>query len=572
MNEKDNVERSETATSQGTPATKKKRHNRNKNNKSFPKREGKRDSSSRQSSGPSADHRDDGVNDPRMGSATNSNAMNDIAWYNRYPELLRSASKVPFMMRPGMSIGHGRFGSSEAQFVPIPGVMRIEYQAAVGTSTNSLSPVSACARGVYDQIRDAYSGNLQTQPADLFMYMMHLCQFRAYIAWLKRIYGVINFYTPFNRYAPVKLFSAMFPDSMQFYVNRRGRFDEWVADKNSLLSCINQLVYMANKYIAPADMAVFSRQRWMNENIYTDDNSVLAQWYVFAPTGFWCVDGVNGENGTEMKFLPFAAADETEKPYTVLNAYRYGLRLYKALADWGDALTMNGYIARAFAGRLEPPVDLLPEEYTVRPVYSLEVLMQIHNAKVFDEYSELKWTQDPMTHAILVEPTGAFDLTETLLDLPMDEPDETSIVIASRLAPVIMKHNDGSAEVNYMHCGTEVVKGVYITNAVTDLDDPDYMNMVKVSFLFNNDLDDGENRNRYLASRLWVLSQYSTFNMAPMMHFLYSESGGAAIDTHRFFTNYGHSYNFTAVDKQVLANMHLVCQQSEFNIYRPHLA
>jgi len=568
----DKINRSETATSQGTPSTKKKRHNKNKNNKSFPKRESKRDPSDRRFDGSGVDSRDGDANGPRMGSATNSNAMNDIAWYDRYPELLRSASKVPFVTRPGMSIGYGNYGTAEAQFTPIPGIMRIEYQAAVGTSTNSLSPVSACARGVYDQIRDAYSGNLQTQPADLFMYMMHLCQFRAYIAWLKRIYGVINFYTPFNRFAPVKLFSAMFPDSMQFYINRRGRFDDWVANKNSLLSCINQLVYMANKYIAPADMAVFSRQRWMNENVYTDDNSVLAQWYVFAPTGFWCVDGVNGENGTEMNFLPFAAADDTEKPYTVLNAYRYGLRLYKALADWGDALTMNGYIARAFSGKLEPPVDLLPEDYTVRPVYSLEVLMQIHNAKVFDEYSELKWTQDPLTHAILVNPAGTYDLTETLLDLPMDEPDQTSIVIASRLAPVIIKHNDGREDVNFMHCGTEIVKGVYITSATSNLDDPDFMSMEKVSFLLNNDLGSDEHRSDYLVKRLWLLSQYSTFNMAPMMHFMYRESGDNASNTLRFLTTYGHSYNVTAVDKQVLANMHLVCQQSEFNIYRPHLA
>lgn len=516
-------------------------------------------------SGGGRDFVPDGKNSVAV-SDQDKNAMNDFSWYNKYERLLEAAAKVPFVTRPGSFVGSGDgMGDADNACIPVPGIMSIEYQATVGSSFDNRSPASACARGIYDQIRDAYSGNLQTQPADIFMYMMHIDQFQAFIAWAKRLYGVLNFYTPYNRYAPFKLFQAMFPKSIRPSITE-AKFYQWVADKNKLLSVINQLVAMCNKYVFPADFAIFSRHRWMNENVYMDDNTVLSQWYVFCPRGFWMVDGVTGANGTEMNFIPFSERTGANVS-TVEDLFQFGIRMYRALADWGDVLTINGYLKRAFEGRLFAPIEEMPVDYTVRPVYQLEVLLQIHNIHMLPEYNELKWTQDPLTHAILSSPDGVYDLSTPILDLPIDDPSKESIVIASRLLPVVRSERGDRDNINRMYCGTEVVNRITMTVPYYSDDNALDQEFVDVDFRFVNNLADQGQRFQYLAHRLWVVPMYNAFAMAPIMPFRYAEVGEGASNNSKFLTTIGHQYNLTSVDKNVLANIHLVCQQSEFNVY-----
>lgn len=498
--------------------------------------------------------------DPSSANNTeNRSAMNDISWYAKYPILLDAASRIQFMRRPGDYLGTGGVGKPEEYGRDIPGIMRIEYQAAIGTSRDNASPASICAKGIYDKIRDAYSGSLQAQPADIFMYMMHLDQFQAYIAWLKRIYGVLNFYTPYNYYAPLAMFRSMFPHAVNVTAST---FYEWVSRKNDLYNYINQLVYMVNKYVVPSEMAIFDRHRWMNEYMYQDANSPLAQMYVFAPTGFWFVDGVDVENGTECNFVQLSSSNVA----SVEAAFRFGINMYTALADWGDAKTINGYIMRAFDGAYYPPCELMPIDYVVRPVYVPEVLLQIHNLRVFPEYLENAWRQRPETQAILSLPQNVnYNLNSPELDIPMDVPDQATITIASRLTPCVIQLDERNYD---MHCGTEVVTGLYMTqrqDASVSVDDTAFRDVSRINCI--NYLDDASRRMQYVAQNLFELSAYAAFDMAPVVSFLYNEAGTGADSSHAFETKFGSMYNVTTVDSSVMARLHLVCQQSEFNIY-----
>jgi hypothetical protein len=404
--------------------------------------------------------------------------------------------------------------------------------------------------------------------------MMHLCQFNAYIAWLKRLYGVINMYTPFNTYAPKVLFSAMFPAGAGIISDET--FFRWMAAKNDLVWWINELVAMINGYVIPNNMSVFDRQRWMCENVYRDSSTVLSQLYVFAPVGFFKVNGVATPHGTKCEFIRFATGEGRRDVRNPEDAFAYGVDMFKALANWGDARTINGYLMRAFKDNLMPPVAELNPAYIVEPIYEPEVCLQIHNIRIWSTYREWEWTQDPATGAVLVSPNAdalTNNLDDPVLDIPVDIPSEDAVIVASRLCPVCesTKNIDGTT-VYSSHVGTEVVTGMFITvrfDSTVPVSDSTWM---RVDFHMVNNLTSDSQRKDYLSNRLLVLSQYVAFNDAPIMPFAYYEAGDNNSDANGFNTFIGNLTNMSVIPSRTMARLHLVCQQSEFNIFRPRFA
>lgn len=508
-------------------------------------------------------------------SATPStSALNDVSWYKRYPLLAETAAKFQFMNRPGDFVVPGAFGT-EAVMKEFPGIMRIEWRPALGSSSDNSSPASICAKGIWDKIRDAYSGTLHADPPDIFLYMMHLCQFKAFISWFKRTYGVINMYTPFNNYAPKVLFSAMFPNGAGLITDET--FFKWMAAKNDIVFYINQLVAMMNKYVIPNNMAIFDRQSWMCENIYRDSSTVLSQLYVFAPEGFFCVQGTDVPHGTKADFIPFRTGEGRYDIRDPEQAFRYGIQMYTALANWGDARTINGYLMRAFEGNLMPMVPEMEPSYTVEPTYSAEVNLQIHNIRVLETYREQEWSQNAATGAIICEPDPdslISHLDDPVLDIPVDIPSEDAVIVASRLCPVIERiTNTAGTVVAYARVGTEVVTGLFLALREDSTTAINSSTWSRISFLLVNQLSMADGRRNNLARRLLCLAQYTAFNDAPIMPLSYTEAGsdsGASAEN-QFHTFIGNLTNMASIPIRTMARLHLVCQQSEFNIFRARL-
>jgi hypothetical protein len=321
---------------------------------------------------------------------------------------------------------------------------------------------------------------------------------------------------------------------------------------------------MCNKYVVPAGMAVFDRHRWMNEGIYRDADSVLSQLYVFCPSGFWMVN-YDDPRGTSMDFIKIGASGVNIT--TPEDAYNFGIEMYNRLANWGDSKTINGYIMRAFEGEFYPPATLIDETYTIRPVFSPEVLLQIHNINCFPQYIEDKWSQDAETGAILVSNSALnFNLEAPWVDIPADVPDQLSCVIATRLCPVILGDSD-----NYkMHCGTEIVSGIYMSHRDNRSVSVDHIEFYNISdFTVLNYLEEPDNRKTWLARRLKLITEYAAFTLAPTLNFRYVEIGQDRDESNEFATWIGEMTNSTLVPKETLSYLHLVCQQSEFAIYNP---
>lgn len=138
---------------------------------------------------------------------------NPIEWYNRYPQLLEAAGRIPFPYRPGMLVNLGTIGARTASPTQvnthIPGACVLNYVPTVGQSSGSISPISQVAREIYGKVRAAFSSELAVGPADFVMYLMALDSIFSNIGFLKRIYRIVNTYSPDNYAMPDLLLRSM---------------------------------------------------------------------------------------------------------------------------------------------------------------------------------------------------------------------------------------------------------------------------------------------------------------------------------------------------------------------------
>lgn len=485
-------------------------------------------------------------------SFARADGLNDPSWYLRYPDLIAAAARAQFMQRPGDYANweeDGVRGNVRNRF--IPSIMRIKYRAAFGTNLTPHDPITIASKGIWDRIRDAYSGTIRVSPPDLFMYMMHCDQFYAFIAWCKRLYGVMNVYSPFNHQMPFELFAAMFPSNNVTLET----FNEWKRRRLEFYEFINQMVRMANKYVVPMGMSIYDRHRFMNENVYQDQATDLAQLYVFVPTGFYKVDAT-GDNGTKLVWTDFTSVNTLDK------LMDYGNDFFDRLATWLDAKTMNGYILRAFDGQWYAPVELISMEYTVVPIYSQEVLLQIHNARVMSSFVEDEVTHDPATDVITVaaQRTG-YNLDDPLMDVADIVPDPVTFVVASRLTPVEFKKDD----VYYVRCGSEVVLGLDIVKP--DLNEVGFIKTWSVGntvMTLSGNMTSGQIENAL--TYLEAMSALSSFTYHPLIPTGLYIADGSQNPPH-VSTFAGEITNCTTIPSVVLAKLHIQCMASELNIY-----
>lgn len=386
-----------------------------------------------------------------------SMGCNDFSWYSKYPELLSAASRVAFPYRPGMHVAAGTYdvapNVSANVKMPIPGIMRIEYAYTIGsTSLDVTSPASIAAQRLYANVRKNFSSDLSADAPDMLIYTLALDQIHAYIAWLKRLYCTINSYSPDNHLFPTEMFKA----EIAGLGATTDHLPLFLRDKIKFYGYINTLVNMANQFDVPMAMTLFDRHRWMNQYVYSDNDAVRGQMYVFAPIGFFQLDEDYKWSRLEWVHVDADAIDWTD-PVEWL--FQKGKHMIDVLARSEDAYTINGYIQRAFADVPNYRSALQPQEEVLAPQPAHEeVLAQIHNLTVLDDFVQGVIDQDPETNAILYEPEGSVRCGSggVLLDLDGPDPSGEQVTEATRLSAYT------DPETGDLYCGTEVVTGVAV--------------------------------------------------------------------------------------------------------------
>jgi hypothetical protein len=289
----------------------------------------------------------------------------------------------------------------------------------------------------------------------------------SYIGYWKRIYRILNAYSPSNYQTPDSILAVMGLEEEQATALRNNRAQ--------LLYNINELIGMTRKFKCPAVFDVFNRHYWMNDNVYTDDASINSQFYLFNQKAFYQFHMEEIESGVYaggLRAIRFV-------PSTVEAMYTFGKNLIDALASSEDGYTISGYLTRAYQDVPNFSVDDLVGTEVFTPMYEPSVLQQIENScgvmpsELFMTTADTvenniinsnNISQKPTTNAIISTPTAPvgdstasdYWILKPALNIRSDQPSVIDVIEASRLSAYI-DPNELVADKKYkVYCGTEL--------------------------------------------------------------------------------------------------------------------
>lgn len=494
-------------------------------------------------------------------------AFNDPIWYFRYPELMNQAAKVPFVTKPGMSLKNilkvtkTADDTSVNYNLDVPGVYALNYVPSIGKSNDNTSPISQTAKNLYSAVRSNFSGTLAADAPDMVMQIVALDSIYSYIAWLKRVYRVLNTATPLNYTVPYGLLNAMGFSTASV--------KDLLANRLQLLTSINTLIRMANQFVCPNVFDIINRHYWMNDSVFGDAMSPSSQFYIFNPVGFNKFALVNTPDEVPAGgsvFTPLVFAN-TGGGQVVNSLYVYGLDLINALNAWEDCYNINGYFMKAFPGS-QFVIEPLREDEVLEVKYSQQVLVQIHNSNVpvvATANFTIKQTisQDPSTNAIICNPTltttSGKDSTDYygsndnfILNLPVDlEPTPELIVEATRLiTDYDYTWNEGPSTFTIgADCGTEflVNRAVYVTDTTG--------NSYTGSFIAGLLTSYSSGTSTYTAK---IAALNSWFDWSPMIYV------GSGTDTITALHPLGDLQNVSLLSQQSFIDINRIALLSEF--------
>lgn len=468
--------------------------------------------------------------------------LNDFSWYNQNPMLTQAAARIPFPYRPGSNIKFSN--ATGAVATPIQGVMSIPWVPTIGQSAVATDPASVAAKEIYGKVREAFSGSIDADAPDFVIYFMALDSIFSYIAHLKRIYRILNTYTPENYNIPDVLLKALgvYSETIQ---NLR-------ANKAQLWQCINELVGMTYKFRCPAVFDIFNRHYWMNDNVYTDAASANSQMYVFTQDSYYKFALQNTPAGVPAGGLTMVGKP-SGKTATVETLFNFGRTLIDALAGSDDAYLISGYLMRAYEGAPAFIVDQISNDERFAPVYVPEVLAQIENAFSANSYgiwdnSTNVVSQDPTTNALICNPkmdlySDAY-VVDPYISVRSDLPTVEEVVEATRLKNSIRA--DGS-----IICASEIV----LNMGMHDISTKDGQTWLWASSSYY----DNATKVVPLAFRSIYLVQQYDWHPISAINIKDGESTMTFIG--------GDVHNITIVTQDQLANLHKVCLYSEFKSF-----
>ena len=306
---------------------------------------------------------------------------NDVSWYASSDQLLNDSCSLSFNNPLGTALhleDYVRPGqrSDQTNFKPdcgltltslaIPGVCCLEYVPVLGYSTDNLSPVNIAATNTYSFTVHANSRNYKYSRGHQMMYLVSMDSVYTFFAWMSRVYGIVRSYDQKNFYLPQGLMKSM-------NVN----FDDIVKNLANLRTYINSFVLRASKYAVPANMSLYLRHMWMVSGIWKDSPSSKSQIYLFNPRGLYYYNATYSSSTSALQ-LKELGNQSNLLTYDEITAY--GDVLLNALDEQEDIGIMSGDILKAYGSDGIFKINMIPEDFTVTPMYSAEVLSQIQNA------------------------------------------------------------------------------------------------------------------------------------------------------------------------------------------------
>lgn len=497
---------------------------------------------------------------------------NDFAWYNKNPLLTEAVARVPFPYRPGMSINTVWGYTNNKRYIEgLPGVMALNWIPSIGYSNDVTSPASIAAKELYANVRSKFSGSLEADAPDFMIYLLALDSIFGYIGSLKRVYRILNAFTPQNFLVPDSLLGALLP-----FANNVGQVvDTLREEKTQFWAYINQLIGMTKKFVCPAVFDYFNRHYWMNDNVYLDDASPNAQMYAFVQLAYYKYTVKEIETGIFAGTLEPTQLFQTQEQVNSTYFYDFGKALIDALANSEDGYIISGYLQRAYEGAPIFGVDYLAEDEVFQPVYDITVLQQIENSMAAARETSLTdanflklvastgVTQVPKTNALVSTP--GYDsapprsvVLNPMLSIRSEVPSVIDVVEATRMCSYAGPN--GAVD-----CGSELL--CYYTIKYPSVQDSAGAGINGVSFTnFNAVIVDATNGADVdeVGVILELLSVLDSFDWHPRVTSTAQASNSAGI---QYLQTDWDFHNTTVLSENDIENLHRICLYSEFNSF-----
>lgn len=290
---------------------------------------------------------------------------NDYTWYTHYPVLFKNVSGINFGVPVGSAIDVGTEGNFLVAQRRAFGVCDIHFVPTMGSTGQDFANVAnKVSAQLYSVMRIKLGSKADYEPNDIAIYMGAMdSAFMIYALGVK-IYGLLNYSSPFNDYYMINLGKSFNFDLQSFRDNM-----------SNFRSMINSLAVYLSARMIPASFDVFKRHLWMIQNLFTDANSAKSQVYSFTPDGFYVYTEVT-EGPAYLKYTPLTVNPGDALTFELWSNAQWAI--LNAVLGSTDIDQMSADIQKAFEGDTYL-LSMIPESYMTPISYSEEVLAQIEN-------------------------------------------------------------------------------------------------------------------------------------------------------------------------------------------------
>lgn len=296
--------------------------------------------------------------------------FNDPAWYKLNDQIAHDVASFSFGTPTGSNFAMNSWSDQGSFTTAVPGTYSIYTIPSLGRAVYESSPINLAMNSLFRDLRKGNTGSQVYDQPDLIMYIMAMDSLFSWYATLVRLYGLGRTYSYVNRYyaSGITLAQGFDPSVLNNLAWLRGY--------------INQLSVKINQFAVPNSLNIFKRHYWMFSNIFRDGPGAKSQTYMYVPqalytyvetegAGYCTLIDVCGTVQEQQGCLPRTALTE-QAIINITNS------LIDPLIKSQDIGIMSGDIVKFWGDQLYQ-ITGIPDDYSIDPVYSAEVLSQIHN-------------------------------------------------------------------------------------------------------------------------------------------------------------------------------------------------
>lgn len=327
------------------------------------------------------------IKDVEKECRTDGNTDNDISWYSKNPELLKSASSF----FAGEVTGERLFPQGSVTEATVPGVMVLNWIPELGGS-NTSNMLDSAAESLYSFVVHANSRNTSYTSSDLMMAVLAGANVFAAITNAIRVYGIIKMYDARNQYLPNAILTGMNLDADDF---RAHLSDMWFQ--------INNWITQSRQIWIPDVFPLIKRWMWLSQHVFMDGENMKSQFYVFQQRAYLAFSETGHDTGTSLQWANGSSLQDwpdnpsgntiTDFQYAATTIVDSGAikwsqfsalitQLIDCLVMSEDRGVMMGDILKAYGPDKILALNPIPADYITVPTYNREVLMQIENASI----------------------------------------------------------------------------------------------------------------------------------------------------------------------------------------------